>query len=95
MTYVVNQGVLLTAPITISQDAACNLPFTYTQAFVKEGLAISQPTWITFDSTTTMYTIESTLPADIGTYKVTTMATIPQIDPDTGFNRVKESFYIV
>ena len=41
-----------------------------------------------FDLTTIKYIITAISPADVGIYTVTTTATIPQVDPATGFNRV-------
>ena len=43
---------------------------------------------MTFDLTTTKYIITAISPADVGIYTVTTTATIPQVDPVTGFNRI-------
>jgi hypothetical protein len=50
----------------------CNLPFTFTQTFTKDGLAIAQPGWITFDSASTQkFSMASIDPLDVGNYVIT------------------------
>ena len=76
-TYTLNQGSLLTATFTVIQTDACQFPYTYTHSYLKAGLAIAAPAWISFDPLTQKFTMTVTSPADIDTYTVTSTATIP------------------
>jgi hypothetical protein len=62
------------------------LPYTYTHSFVKAGLTISQPSWISFSTVNQKFSATITAPADIGIYTITSIATIPQ-DNGMGVNR--------
>ena len=62
------------------------IPYTYTHSFVKAGLTITQPSWISFSTVNQKFSATITAPADIGIYTITSTATIPQ-DDGTGVNR--------
>ena len=81
-TFILNATAFMTNALTIIQNAACNFPYTYTNAYTKDGTALgSSPSWLTFS--TTQFTMAATAVADIGVYVITTTTTIPQIDPST------------
>jgi hypothetical protein len=61
-------------------------PYTYTHSFLKAGLTIAQPSWISFATVNQKFSATITAPADIGVYTITSTATIPQ-DNGTGVNR--------
>jgi hypothetical protein len=83
--YILNQGALTTTALSTSQSSACNLPYTYSHVYKKNGSPTTAPTWISFSGG--QFTMTITAPADIGTYSVTTTSTIPQVDPSTSANR--------
>ena len=54
----------------------CDYPFTYTTSIANAAIIVT-PSWITFDSSTRMFTVTSiTAPADIGVYTITSTAMI-------------------
>lgn len=56
---------------------------------------LSKPSFITYDSFTKSFKIDSSLKSDVDLYAVTMTATIPQLDPGTGSNFAQsETFYI-
>jgi hypothetical protein len=61
-------------------------PYTFTHSYLKAGVPITQPVWISFAITTQKFFITITAPANIGIYTITSKATIPQ-DDGTGVNR--------
>ena len=78
VTYTLNQGLLETLPFSVSQTSNCMFPYTYTHSFLKAGLAIAQPSWISFSTLNQKFSATITAPADIGVYTITSIATIPQ-----------------
>ena len=60
--------------------------YTYTQNIEKAGSTVT-PGWSLFDNLTTKFTFTITAPADIGVYSITSIATIPQVDPVTSANK--------
>lgn len=56
---------------------------------------LTKPSFITYDSFTKSFIIDSSLKSDVGLYAITMTATIPQLDPGTGSNFAQsETFYI-
>jgi hypothetical protein len=61
-------------------------PYTYTHSFLKAGLTIAQPSWISFATVNQKFSATITALADIGVYTITSTATIPQ-EESMGVNR--------
>jgi hypothetical protein len=66
-----NQGLLETLPFSVSQTSNCNFPYTYTHSFLKAGLTVAQPSWISYSTINQNFSATITAPADIGVYTIT------------------------
>ena len=86
VTYTLNQGLLETLPFSVSQTSNCMFPYTYTHSFLKAGLTIAQPSWISFSAVNQKFSATITALAEIGVYTITSTATIPQ-EESMGVNR--------
>lgn len=51
-------------------------------------MTVAKPDFITYDSFSKMFMINTDQQADVGVYLITMSVTIPQIDPITGVNFV-------
>lgn len=93
--YILNQGLITTNPLSITQTDACVFPFTYTHTYTKDGSSITKPAWLNFDNAMTTYSFSISAPLDVGVYVVTATSEIPQVDPGTGVNRITVSSFII
>jgi hypothetical protein len=77
--YVLNDPSVTTAPLDLIQNSNCQLPYTYSYSFMKNGVGITQPGWLNFFNPTRTFSFFVTAPADVGVYTVTLVAATSQI----------------
>lgn len=77
-SYMITSGVFTTNDfLAVQSSLACNFPITYIDNYVLGGSIIARPSFITFDTTNRLISVNSILKAHVGVYTVTVTAQIP------------------
>ena len=68
-----------TLPLDYEQQDNCQLPYTYSHTFTKNGVTIPKPQWINFDETSRTYSYSAVWSEDVGVYVITCTAAVQAI----------------